>query len=70
MSGKGDKAIIFIPGFASSGDVWNDTRALYEKDHTCYTLTMAGFAGVPAKGECTFANWEKSMPPISRPQDQ
>lgn len=61
VTGHGDKAVIFIPGFASSGAVWDDTRRLFEKDHTCYTLTMAGFAGVPAKGEVTFKNWEKAI---------
>ena len=53
-SGKGDKSIIFIPGFASSGEVWDDTRSKYEKDHICYTLTMAGFAGVAPQPNPTF----------------
>lgn len=61
VAGHGDKAVIFIPGFASSGAVWDDTRLLFEKDHTCYTLTMPGFAGVPASGEPTFKNWEKAI---------
>jgi pimeloyl-ACP methyl ester carboxylesterase len=56
-SGKGKQAIIFIPGFASSGDVWNETRAKFEKDYTCYTLTMAGFAGVPPQADPTFKKW-------------
>lgn len=58
ISGHGKQSIIFIPGFASSGEVWNDTKAEYEKDHTCYTLTMAGFAGVAAQPGATFTNWE------------
>lgn len=61
VSGHGHEAIIFIPGFASSGAVWEGTRALFEKDHTCYTLTMAGFAGTPARGEATFHAWEKAI---------
>jgi len=40
-SGKGKQSIIFLPGFASSGDVWNETKANFEKDFTCYTFTMA-----------------------------
>lgn len=60
-SGKGTSSIIFIPGFASSGEVWNDTRSIYEKDHTCYTLTMAGFAGVEPQPNSTFAIWVKSV---------
>jgi len=60
-SGKGDKSIIFIPGCASSGEVWDDTRTKYEKDHTCYTLTMAGFAGVAPQPNSTFSVWVKSI---------
>jgi hypothetical protein len=57
-SGKGAKAIIFIAGFACSGAVWNETKAKYEKSFTCYTLTMAGFAGAKPQDNITFANWE------------
>ena len=45
-SGSGDASIIFIPGFASSGEVWQETRSDFESDFTCYALTMAGFAGI------------------------
>ncbi len=58
ITGHGKQSIIFIPGFASSGEVWNDTKSEYEKDFTCYTLTMAGFAGIPAQPGVTFINWE------------
>jgi pimeloyl-ACP methyl ester carboxylesterase len=61
MSGLGKQSIIFIPGFASSGDVWNETKSIYEKDFTCYTLTMAGFAGVKPQSNATFTNWENSI---------
>jgi pimeloyl-ACP methyl ester carboxylesterase len=61
ISGKGKQSIIFIPGFASSGDVWNETKLTYEKDFTCYTLTMAGFAGVKPQPNATFTNWETSI---------
>jgi pimeloyl-ACP methyl ester carboxylesterase len=60
-SGKGPQAIILIPGFASSGDVWKETRALLDPAHTCYTFTMAGFAGVPAQGTPSFRAWEKAI---------
>lgn len=60
-TGQGSKSIIFIPGFACSGEVWNDTKALFEKDYTCYTLTMAGFAGVPPHETVTFKYWENSI---------
>lgn len=61
ISGKGKQSIIFIPGFASSGEVWNETKLNYEKDFTCYTLTMAGFAGIRPQQNATFTNWETSI---------
>jgi pimeloyl-ACP methyl ester carboxylesterase len=60
-SGKGKQSIVFIPGFASSGDVWNETKANFEKDFTCYTITMAGFAGVPPQSNPLFKNWETEI---------
>jgi len=61
VSGKGARSIVFIPGLGCSGDVWNETVALFEKDHTCYVLTMAGFAGVPPQTGASFTNWEKGI---------
>jgi pimeloyl-ACP methyl ester carboxylesterase len=60
-TGKGKQAIIFLPGFASSGDVWNDTKSNFEKDFTCYTFTMAGFAGVKPQPNASFKNWETEI---------
>ena len=60
-SGRGKQSIIFIPGFACSGKVWDSTKINYEKMYTCYTLTMAGFAGVPAQADVSFSNWENSI---------
>lgn len=60
-SGNGNRSIILIPGFASSGEVWDQTRAFYENDYTCYTLTMAGFAGVAPQSKPTFQSWEKAI---------
>lgn len=61
ITGQGKQSIIFIPGFASSGEVWNETKSIYEKDFTCYTLTMAGFAEVKAQPNATFTNWENKI---------
>jgi pimeloyl-ACP methyl ester carboxylesterase len=60
-TGKGKQAIIFIPGFASSGEVWKDTKTAFEKDFTCYTLTMAGFAGVKPQPNPSFENWKTEI---------
>ena len=60
ISGKGRQSIIFIPGFACSGEVWKETKALFEEKATCYTLTMAGFAGVAPQVNASFESWEKA----------
>lgn len=60
-TGEGSASIIFIPGFGCSGEVWDQTKANFEKDFSCYTLTMAGFAGVPAKGDPSFDYWKTSI---------
>lgn len=60
-TGSGKQSIIFIPGFASSGEVWNETKAAFEKDFTCHTLTMAGFAGVKPQPNPSFENWKTEI---------
>lgn len=44
--------MVLIPGLSSSGAVYDDTVARYCSDskakYYCHTLTLAGFAGVPA----------------------
>ena len=60
-TGKGKQSIIFIPGFASSGEVWNETKTAFEKDFTCYIFTMAGFAGVKPQLNPSFENWKTEI---------
>jgi pimeloyl-ACP methyl ester carboxylesterase len=60
-TGKGKQSIIFLPGFASSGDVWNETKSNFEKEFTCYVFTMAGFAGVKPQSNASFMNWETEI---------
>lgn len=45
ITGKG-KPIIFIPGLASSGEVWKETVAQFSNRYECHVVTLAGFAGV------------------------
>lgn len=45
VTGKG-KPIIFIPGLASSGEVWKDAVAQFSNRYECHVITLAGFAGV------------------------
>lgn len=61
ISGQGTRSIIFIPGFSCSGEVWNETKSHYEKDFTCYTLTMAGFADSKPQPNASFRNWETGI---------
>lgn len=69
ISGNGNSSIILIPGFASSGEVWAETRGIYEKDHTCYTLTMAGFAGADPEPTPTFENWKMGIADFIKKKD-
>jgi pimeloyl-ACP methyl ester carboxylesterase len=43
-SGKGDP-ILFLPGFATPGEVWNATAANLPK-HSAHIVTYAGFGGI------------------------
>lgn len=61
ITGHGKQSIILIPGFACSGDEWNETRTLFEDNYRCYTLTMAGFAGVAPQAAPSFLNWENAI---------
>lgn len=60
-TGQGEQAMIFIPGFACSGEVWNETIAKFENKFTCYSLTMSGFAGVKPQTNSSFKNWVISI---------
>jgi len=60
-SGQGKQTIIFIPGFASSGVVWDETKSHFEEGYTCYTLTMPGFAGVKPQPNATFEKWASEI---------
>ena len=61
ISGKGKQAIVFIPGFACSGEVWNETKSEFENNFTCYTLTMPGFASAKPQQNPTFKKWETEI---------
>lgn len=43
--------MILIPGFGSSGAVWDGVVAHYQARYECHVLTLSGFAGAPASGE-------------------
>lgn len=60
-SGKGKQNIILIPGFACSAQVWDETTTTALKGKTCYALSFAGFAGVPAQAEPDIKTWENDI---------
>mgnify|MGYP003633399943 FL=1 len=45
--GAGEPILLF-PGFACTGDVWNDTVSELSKNYECHVFTFAGFGNVPA----------------------
>lgn len=61
VTGAGKQSIIFIPGLACSGTVWDETLPNYEPGYTCYTLTMAGFAGTPAQPDPSMDSWVEGI---------
>lgn len=67
--GSGRDAVILIPGYASSPEVWAATIETLSPKHRLYVLHFAGFAGKPAASHPTFngwaeavANWLKALP--------
>ncbi|HDZ04493.1 hypothetical protein LCGC14_0078990 [marine sediment metagenome] len=45
--GTGEPILLF-PGFACTGDVWNETVIELSKNYECHVFTFAGFGDVPA----------------------
>lgn len=46
--GDHGRPVILVPGLEGGPWVWKDTIAHLEKDHVVYTVTLAGFDGMPA----------------------
>ena len=59
--GNGKQAIILIPGFACSGEVWEQTVDSLQNNYSCYILTMPGFAGIPPEKNPSFDSWAKQI---------
>jgi len=60
-SGHGNNVMVFIPGFACSGRVWDETVKQYSDNNTCYILTFAGFAGQKAQAHPDLLAWEEEI---------
>ncbi len=48
VAGTGNRPMILIPGFLSSGEVWGPVIEHFASRYRLHVLTLAGFAGVPA----------------------
>lgn len=59
--GTGNKVLVMIPGFACSGDVWDETAQMLRKDYHCLQLTLPGFAGAKALAKPSFKNMEQQI---------
>jgi N-formylmaleamate deformylase len=55
VSGAG-RPVIFIPGFACHGSVWDGTVDHLDGRAEAHVVTVAGFAGVPAVTDPSLAN--------------
>lgn len=40
--------VIFLPGFTTPGDIWEENILRLDKDYTAITVSYAGFNGLPA----------------------
>ena len=50
VTGRG-QPMVLIPGLASPGAVWDSTVAHFSDRYECHVITIAGFAGTPARSE-------------------
>lgn len=60
-AGEGEQTLIFIPGLACPGEVWNETIDELKNNFTCYVLTMPGFAGVAPEADPSFEQWKAQI---------
>ena len=47
VAGHGEPPLIFIPGLATPGSVWDHVVARFEVNYRCHVVSFAGFAGKP-----------------------
>ncbi|EGD33930.1 alpha/beta fold hydrolase [Capnocytophaga sp. oral taxon 338] len=59
--GNKGNSILFIPGLACSSEVWQDTVKELSSNHTCYLLTLAGFAGTPPVKNPSVEYWANTI---------
>ncbi len=56
-AGAHKPALLFLPGFACSSAVWDETVSHYQDKFTCYVFNMPGFGGAPAETNPSINGW-------------
>jgi len=51
---SGARPLVFIPGLASSADVWSQWAEEFGESHEIHIVGIKGFAGLPAVADLTF----------------
>jgi pimeloyl-ACP methyl ester carboxylesterase len=59
--GQQGSAIVLLPGYASSPEVWQTTIARLQANHRLYVLHFAGFAGKAPAADPAFASWANAV---------
>lgn len=59
---KAINQVFFFAAFASSNEVWEETKTIFKEDHTCYVLTMVGFAEVASHLNSFKKIWKPELP--------
>ncbi|MDJ1503186.1 alpha/beta hydrolase [Xanthocytophaga agilis] len=61
VTGKGKQAILFIPGYSCSGDVWKETIQQLGPNYTSHVFTFAGFAGIAPQANPSLNEWVQAI---------
>ena len=60
-TGDSNRVLVMIPGFACSGDVWDETAAALSLQYHCLQLTLPGFAGAVPTEQPSFQKMEEQI---------
>jgi N-formylmaleamate deformylase len=61
VAGKG-RPVALLPGLGCPGEIWRETVSHLSPHFTCYTVSIAGFAGAPGTEGFTPAEVERELP--------
>ncbi len=55
------KPVILLPGLGCKSSVWKGTVNVLSRNHCCYEINIAGFAGIPSQGDFSIAKISKDI---------